>query len=311
MIEVRDISKSFAGNKALDGVSFRVEKGEILGFLGPNGAGKTTTLKIITSFWSPDQGTVEIDGRDVAKDPLFARRRIGYLPEMVPLYEEMKVKEYLSFVADIRGLDKKRKKQRMEEIALSCGIKEVMNKPIEELSKGYRQRAGLAQAIIHDSDVLVLDEPTTGLDPNQIVEIRELIKRIGQEKTVIFSTHILSEVKAVCDRVLIINKGKIVGEGTPEELAGKARSQQMIYAKIKGFKEQILEKLGSMKGVANVRVKDKESERVYGYEIEPEPDLNVDIREHLFRAIQHWGWNILEFSKKEASLEEVFRELTK
>ena len=311
MIEVQNVSKSFGDNKALDQVNFTVQKGEVLGFLGPNGAGKTTTLKIITSFWSPDEGSVKIDGEDVSQNSLHTRKKVGYLPETVPLYDEMKVEEYLKFIGEVRGLDKKELKKRMKEVSSSCGIEEVWSKPIEELSKGYRQRVGLAQAILHDPEVLILDEPTTGLDPNQIVEIRELIKKIGQEKTVLFSTHILGEVQATCDRILIINQGKIVAEGTPSELAQKAGSKETIYIKIKGYKEQILNKLQEMKGVARVTVKDREEERVNGYEIEPDPEMNADLREHLMRAIPHWGWSILELKKKETSLEETFRELTR
>jgi ABC-2 type transport system ATP-binding protein len=311
MIELRNVSKNLGGNKILDDISFTVNKGEVLGFLGPNGAGKTTTLKIITSFWAADAGSVKVDDKDIARHSMETRRKIGYLPEMVPLYDEMKVKEYLKFVGEVRGLDKNKIKERIDEVGSSCGIKEVLNKSIDELSKGYRQRLGVAQAILHDPEVLILDEPTTGLDPNQIVEIRGLIKQIGQEKTVIFSTHILGEVQAACDRILIINDGRIVAQGTSEELTSRAGSKEIIYAKIRGYKEQVLNKLQEMKGVAEVTVKDREGERVYGYEIRPEKDINIDLREHLMRAIPHWGWNILELKKEETSLEEVFRELTK
>jgi ABC-2 type transport system ATP-binding protein len=311
MIELRNVSKKIGNNKVLDDISFTVKKGEILGFLGPNGAGKTSTLKVITSFWPSDQGDVKIDDKDIIRHSMETRRKIGYLPEMVPLYDEMKVKEYLKFVGEVRGLDKKRIKERIEEVASSCGIKEVLNKSIDELSKGYRQRAGIAQAILHNPEVLILDEPTTGLDPNQIVEIRNLIKKIGEEKTVIFSTHILGEAQAVCDRILIINNGRIVAEGTPEELMNQSGAKETFYIKIKGYKEQVLSKLQEMKGVAEVNVKDQEGERTYGYEIKPEKDINIDLREHLMRAIPHWGWSILELKKKETSLEEVFRELTR
>src|SRR6056297_2023709 len=249
MIEVKQISKAFGSNKALDQVSFSVKKGEILGFLGPNGAGKTTALKIITSFWPQDEGQVLIDGQDTLKDSLKTRQKIGYLPETVPLYEDMTVFEYLKFVAGVRGIKKSEIPSRIEKVVASCGLKGMLKKPIEELSKGYRQRVGLAQAIIHDGEVLILDEPTTGLDPNQIVEIRDLIKEIGKEKTVIFSTHILSEVSAVCDRVIIINKGKIVSEGTPEEITREAGATESFYIKIKGEKEKILDKLKTVEEV--------------------------------------------------------------
>jgi ABC-2 type transport system ATP-binding protein len=309
MIEIKNLTKKFGSNTILDNINFSVKKGEILGFLGPNGAGKTTTMKIITSFWSPSGGSVEVDGKDTVKDSLKVRKKIGYLPETVPLYDDMKVYEYLKFVAEVRGVSKDKIKKRIKEVSEACGLNSVMRKPIEELSRGYRQRVGLAQAIIHDPDVLILDEPTTGLDPNQIAEIRDLIKKIGKEKTVIFSTHILSEVSAVCDRVIIINNGRIVGEGTPDELVKKARAREIIYVKIKGPKGEVLNKLQGMENVEKAEVKDKESEDVYGYEIEPKQ--GVDLREYLSMTVMNSGWSILEFNKKSVSLEDVFRELTK
>lgn len=308
MIEVKQISKSFGPNKALDQVSFSVKKGEILGFLGPNGAGKTTALKIITSFWPQDEGQVLIDGQDTLKDSLKTRQKIGYLPETVPLYEDMTVFEYLKFVAGVRGIKKSEINQRIEKAVESCGLKGMLKKPIEELSKGYRQRVGLAQAIIHDGEVLILDEPTTGLDPNQIVEIRDLIKEIGKEKTVIFSTHILSEVSAVCDRVIIINQGKIVSEGTPEEITQKTGAVESFYIKIKGEKEKIWEKLSQIEGVEKVEIKDKESEGVYGYEVVPQK--GSDVREKISSLVVSEGWSLLEFNKKQVSLEDAFRNLT-
>lgn len=309
MIEIKNLTKKFGADVALAGVSFSVKKGEILGFLGPNGAGKTTTIKIITSFWAPSEGNVFVDGMNVSEESLKTREKIGYLPETVPLYDDMKVYEYLKFVAQIRGITKDKIAERIKEVVVACGLKDVISRPIEELSKGYRQRVGLAQAIMHNPEVLILDEPTTGLDPNQIVEIRDLIKKIGREKTVIFSTHILSEASAVCDRVVIINKGKIVGEGTPGELTAKAGGQEVIYVKIRGPKEEVLKRLAEMENVARAEVKDKEAEYIYGYEIEPKP--GVDLREYLSMTIMNAGWSILEFSKKAVSLEDVFRELTK
>ncbi|MBI4812734.1 ATP-binding cassette domain-containing protein [Candidatus Falkowbacteria bacterium] len=309
MIEVKNFTKKFGMNVALDNISFSVKKGEILGFLGPNGAGKTTTMKIITSFWLPTEGSAEVSGLDTIKDSLETRKKIGYLPETVPLYEDMKVYEYLKFVAQIRGLKKEEIQKRINEASEACGLRGVMRKTIDELSKGYRQRVGLAQAIIHNPEVLILDEPTTGLDPNQIIEIRELIKKIGREKTVIFSTHILSEASAVCDRVIIINKGRIVGEGTPSELMSRAGGKELIYVKIKGNKDEVLKKLGEMENVAKAEIKDKEADDIYGYELEPK--AGVDLREYLSLTVMNAGWNILEFNKKSASLEDVFRELTK
>ncbi len=309
MIEVKNLTKKFGAAVILDHINFSVKKGEILGFLGPNGAGKTTTMKIITSFWPASGGDVEIDGIKVSKNSLKTKRKIGYLPETVPLYDDMKVYEYLKFVAEIRGISKDNIRKSIKETGEACGLSKMMRRPIEELSKGYRQRVGLAQAIIHNPDVLILDEPTTGLDPNQIVEIRHLIKKIGQEKTVIFSTHILGEVSAVCDRVIIINNGKIVGEGTPGELIKKAETKEIIYVKIKGPKGEVLNKLREMGNVEKAEIKDKESDDVYGYEIESKH--GVDLREHLSMTVMDAGWSILEFNKKSVSLEDVFRELTK
>lgn len=303
------MSKKFGSNIILDKISFSVKAGEILGFLGPNGAGKTTTMKIITSFWSATEGQVLVAGKDVAENSLETRKKIGYLPETVPLYDDMRVYEYLRFVSLVRGLKKDKIKARIKEVSEACGLQSVIRKPIEELSKGFRQRVGLAQAIIHNPDVLILDEPTTGLDPNQIAEIRDLIKKIGSEKTVVFSTHILSEVSAVCDRVIIINNGKIVGEGSPDELIKKAGRREIIYVKIKGDKSDVLEKLSGMENVQRVSAADKESADIYGYEIEPKPD--VDLREYLSITVMRNNWSILEFNKKSVSLEDVFRELTK
>jgi ABC-2 type transport system ATP-binding protein len=309
MIEIKNLTKKFGSTVVLDDLSLEVKKGEILGFLGPNGAGKSTTMKIITSFWSPSSGTVKIDGVDVLEDSILTRSKIGYLPETVPLYDEMRVYEYLRFIAEVRGIPKEKIKERIKEVVNDCGLASVVRKPIDELSKGYRQRVGLAQAIIHKPDILILDEPTTGLDPNQISEIRELIKKIGQEKTVIFSTHILSEVSATCDRAIIINKGKIVIEGTPAELARKVGGQEKIYVKIKGAKEEILKHLAEMEKVEKAEMTDRESDDVYGYLIEAKE--GVDIREDLSKAVMNRGWSILEFSKKAVSLEDVFKELTK
>ncbi|MBU4455019.1 ATP-binding cassette domain-containing protein [Patescibacteria group bacterium] len=324
MIEIKNLTKKFGSNTVLDNISFSVKRGEVLGFLGPNGAGKTTTMKIIASFWKPTAGVVEVDGLDVAENSLAVRKKIGYLPETVPLYDDMRVYEYLKFVAEIRGLDKEgirraatngahanvlNMKERIKEVIKICGLSKVARQPIEELSKGYRQRVGLAQAIMHNPDILILDEPTTGLDPNQIAEIRNLIKELGKEKTVILSTHILGEVSATCGRVVIINNGRIVGEGSPDELIAKSSGKEIIYVKIKGPKEAVLTKLREMENAVKVEIKDKESDDVYGYEIEPKQ--GVDLREHLSMTVMNNGWSILEFSKKSVSLEDVFRELTK
>ncbi len=306
MIEIKNLTKKIGETVILDNLNFSVRRGEILGFLGPNGAGKTTTMKIVTSFWSPASGSVTVDGLDGTNDSIKVRKKIGYLPETVPLYEDMKVGEYLKFVADMRGASK----QRIAEVADSCGITKVMDRPIDELSKGYRQRVGLAQAIMGNPDVLILDEPTTGLDPNQIAEIRELIKKIGSEKTVIFSTHILAEAGAVCDRIIIINNGRIVGEGSPEELIKKTKAKELIYAKIKGAKDKVLSVAEKVAGVSKVTaIKNEEEDGVISYEIES--TNGTDIRSSLTSALFGAGLEIFEIRKSQASLEDVFRELTK
>jgi ABC-2 type transport system ATP-binding protein len=309
MIEIKNLSKNFGSNVVLDDISFSVEKGEILGFLGPNGAGKSSTMKIVTGFWTPSRGSVKIDGKDVLINSMDTRKKIGYLPENVPLYDDMRVYEYLRFVAEIRGIKKTEIKKRIKEVVASCGLSKVIRKPIDELSKGYRQRVGLAQAIMHEPDILILDEPTTGLDPNQIVEIRELIKKIGKEKTVIFSTHILSEVSATCDRAIIINNGKIVSEGKPSELVAAAGGKEIVYIKIKGEKEIIEKTLNEMDNIESVVYKDQEGSDIFGFEIVPKQ--GVDIRGHLSLLIFKNNWNIYELYRKQASLEDVFRELTK
>ncbi len=316
MIRVKNVYKSFGSTEVLKDISFSVKKGEILGFLGPNGAGKTTTLKIITSFWTQDSGVVKINSINTIEDSLATRKKIGYLPETVPLYDEMTVFEYLKFVANIRGIKKDEVIKKIRDVAKSCGLRDVIKRPIDELSKGYKQRVGIAQAIIHNPEVLILDEPTTGLDPNQIAEIRDLIKKIGKEKTVIFSTHILSEVSATCDRVIIINNGKIVGEGTPDELLKKAGDEEVIYVKIKGDKDEILKKIKEINEVDSITVenvptqgRDASKENVYTYVIIPKE--NADIMEKVSRSISSRGWVILGMDKKKITLEDVFKKLTK
>lgn len=309
MIEIKNLTKKYGEAKALDDVSFSVGKGEILGFLGPNGAGKTTTMKIITAFISPTSGTVEVGGLDVIDDSLEVRKKIGYLPENVPLYEDMKVLEYLKFIAEIRGLSKGEARDRIHKMIDSCGLKKVIRKTISELSKGYRQRVGLAQAMVHNPEILILDEPTTGLDPNQIAEIRNLIKELGKDKTVIFSTHILPEVSATCSRAIIINEGKIAAEGTPKDLAGKLKGKNIIYIKVKGPKQEVLNCLNEMENVESAKESDRESDDITGYEITAKGE--ADLREYVFMAIARKGWSVLESRTVEASLEDVFRELTK
>jgi ABC-2 type transport system ATP-binding protein len=306
MIQVDHLTKNYGPTVAVDDVSFDVATGEILGFLGPNGAGKTTTMKVLTCFMPPTKGTVTIDGLDVFEQSLEVRRRIGYLPESAPIYTEMNVTEYLSFVAGVRGIPKSKLKERIEAMASVCGLEEVIRKEIGELSKGYRQRVGLAQAMIHDPDLLILDEPTSGLDPNQIVEIRNLIKQLGAEKTVILSTHILPEVQATCDRVLIISRGKLVADGSPTELTSQFAGDDHLQLAVRGTTADLLRSaLATVPGIAWLEVVD-------GAEVMARitAERGVDLRESVFRCIVDQGWTLLELHREQTSLEQVFRQLT-
>jgi ABC-2 type transport system ATP-binding protein len=307
MIRTESLNKLYGTQKAVDDVSFEVRSGEILGFLGPKGAGKTTTMKMITCYMPPTSGSIYVDDLNVHEHSLEIRRRIGYLPESTPLYEDMGVIEYLDFIANVRKIAKSDKRNALDRVIDVCGLSGVVHKDIGELSKGYRQRVGLAQAIIHDPDILVLDEPTTGLDPNQIIEIRNLIKKLGEEKTVIFSTHILQEVQATCDRVLIINNGKIAAQGTPDELQASVKGQQLIHMLIKGADEEALRKLlGEIDAAAL-----EGSREVSGL---LQADIIIrsadDHREIIFDAITAQKWKILEMTPSRLSLEDVFRKLT-
>ena len=252
-IVVENLTKKYGAQRAVDNISFTVRTGEVLGFLGPNGAGKTTTMKAITTSFAPSSGDVRIGDISVTEKPEDVKTHIGYLPESNPLYTEMPVIDYLYYVAEIHGIPKKDREERILEMVDICGLEGEKHKLISELSKGYRQRVGLAQALIHDPEVLILDEPTTGLDPNQIVEIRELIKRIGREKTVILSSHILAEVEATCDRILIINKGKIVADGTAEELRKSAQGNEILHVGIEGpDKDQLFNALKEIPSIDSV-----------------------------------------------------------
>lgn len=303
MIKISNLTKKYGDVKVLDNISLEVKKGEILGFLGPNGAGKTTTMKILTGFISATSGQAFIDDVNVQEDSIAVRRKIGYLPENNPLYEDMKVSEYLNFVAQMRELNNQ---ERVDEIIKTCGIEAVMEKNIVELSKGFRQRVGLACALMHDPDVLILDEPTSGLDPNQIVEIRNLIKKLGKQKTVILSTHILPEVQATCDRVVIINEGKIVASGTLDEITKQAKGKAEINAIIQGAEEKIKQALSSLLGVKAVLKESKGDENIYKIQVEKANDL----REAIFDLCVKNNWKLLGLTVNLVSLEDVFRELT-
>jgi ABC-2 type transport system ATP-binding protein len=310
MIQVEGLSKNYGLTKAVDGVSFNVRKGEILGFLGPNGAGKSTTMKILTCSVAPTRGQAKVAGFDVFDQSYQARQRIGYLPEDTPLYRDMTVREFLCFVADVRGMAAGDRDRRIKEIGGRCGLADVAGKLIGELSKGYRQRVGLAQAMLHNPDVVILDEPTSGLDPNQIAEIRALIKEIGQEKTVILSTHILPEVQATCSRIVIINQGKIVADGTPDELRLRAQGgRYRVVVESNGVPyESIKERLGRLTGVVRLDALADE-DGAHGFSIDAEG--SEDLRKTLFRTAVDNRWTLLELARESASLEDVFRTLTK
>jgi len=302
MVEIQHLTKTYGTQHAVDDISFTAGKGEIVGFLGPNGAGKSTTMKIATGYLPPTAGTVRVAGHDVLTDSLAVRRHVGYLPEHNPLYLDMYVHEYLEFIGAVHGLRGAGLRTRVGQLVRRVGLSREQNKQIGALSKGYRQRVGLAQALIHDPDVLILDEPTTGLDPNQILEIRQLIREVGEDKTVIFSTHILPEVTALCSRVLIISRGKLVADSPVAELAARAAGETVVRAEFEGAADTT--KLAQLPGVRHV-------------EAAPDGALllrtapGTDIRGAVSRLAAQEGWVLLGLRQEQQSLEAVFGELTK
>jgi ABC-2 type transport system ATP-binding protein len=309
-IQVTNLTKYYGTALAVDNITFEVEKGQILGFLGPNGAGKTTTMKIITTYMPPTSGTVTVDGINVELNPIDVRKKIGYLPELNPLYLDMNVVDYLYYIGALDGIAKDQMKKRVEDMVNICGLEDVRHKDIGELSKGYKQRVGLAQAMINEPEVLILDEPTSGLDPNQIREIRNLIKKLGQKKTVILSTHILSEVQATCNRVIIVNKGKIVADGSPEELQSKGKGESIVTLEIKDNvdKNTMSAALKNCRGVKKVEFS-KEGDDSYTFNIFGEK--GVDLREVISLKVMEQKATLLSMQAKQTSLEDIFRELTK
>ena len=300
-IEAKGVSKYYGKQKALDEVSFKISSGEIVGFLGPNGAGKSTMMKIITGYFPPNEGDIYVIGLDAVENSLEVRKKVGYLPEHNPLYPEMYVTEYLKFVAGIYKV--KNKKERVEEIIKMVGLSPERHKKIQELSKGYKQRVGLAQALIHDPDVLVLDEPTSGLDPNQLVEIRKLIRDIGKEKTVMLSTHIMQEVEAICDRVIIINEGRIVADAPVSEMKnmGNAEGYSLEVEVNEAISEELLSVINGVDKVIS------KSGLNYSVEISSAKDIRAEIS----KAISDDGKAVLSMVRKEKSMEDVFKELTR
>jgi len=308
MIKVLGLTKYFGNFKALDNVSFTVNRGDILGFLGPNGAGKTTTMRLITGFYPVTEGKITIDNIDVTENPIESKKKIGYLPEGNPLYQDMYVKQFLNFVANIKGLSKNNKKDEISRCIKDCGLEGKENDVIKHLSKGFKQRVGLAQALIGDPEVLVLDEPTLGLDPTQVIEIRNLIKEMAGKKTVILSTHILPEVSLVCSRVVVIYQGKIVAEGTPEDLSPEKVDKKQINVKVKGNKEDVVNKISNLVGVEKVTVESEDlKDNLLNLKLIIEKD--EDILNRVANEIIRNGWTLLTISPQSVSLEDVFVKL--
>jgi ABC-2 type transport system ATP-binding protein len=308
MISAHNLCKHYGPIKAVDDITFEVKQGEILGFLGPNGAGKTTTLKIITCFMLPTSGNVTIGDLNIYEDSLEIRKKIGYLPENAPLYPDMEVREYLDFVIKVRRIPPERRKAELTRVVEICGLAEILRRPIGQLSKGFRQRAGLAQAMIHEPEILILDEPTSGLDPNQIVEIRNLIKKLGKEKTVILSTHTLSEVQATCQRVVIIDKGKIVADSPTEQLKKSYGEKEQIYLELRADNDDIEKKIKELQGVTGVKAAGGSPGSTWAGNVEAKE--GDDVRAALFQLAVKEGWTLLEMRRDVISLEDVFRQLT-
>lgn len=312
MISVQGLSKRYARNVAVDNISFEVQKGQIVGFLGPNGAGKTTTMRVLTCFLPPTAGTANVAGFDVQKSAMEVKKRIGYLPETPPLYPDMEVGEYLTFVGRLKGIPGSELKKRTDEAMERCAVADVRNKLIAKLSKGYRQRVGLAQAIIHNPDVLILDEPTSGLDPKQIHETRSLIRGLAGDHTIVLSTHILPEVETICERVIIISKGKVVATDTVENLTNRLRGSEAIAVEVEGRDgsvdaAEVQRRLEQVPGVSRVIARDSRGERL-SFEVESLQGRSV--RGDLARAVVDGGWNLNELRPVALSLEDVFLQLT-
>lgn len=304
MIEVENLTKVYTGRKAIDGISFKVEKGEILGFLGPNGAGKTTTMRILTCYMPSTSGTARVAGFDVFEESLEVRKRIGYVPETPPVYPEMTVESYLTFVAKIKGAPSNQRRAQVDDVMGKCSIGDVRNRVIGKLSKGYKQRVGVAQALLNNPEVLILDEPTIGLDPKQIFDVRSLIKSLAGNHTVILSTHILPEVSMTCDRVVIINNGKVVAMDTPEGLTNQAKGAERIALLVDGPREAVGEKLQGIDGVVSVQASGGENGKPASFNVECK--LNTDLRRTLAATVVSQGWGLLELKGVSLSLEDVF-----
>jgi ABC-2 type transport system ATP-binding protein len=310
-IKVENLSKFYGEQQAVKNISFEIKSGEVVGFLGPNGAGKSTTMKMITTYLTPNEGVIQVNGLDTVDQPIEVRKKIGYLPEQNPLYNDMNVIDYLNYAAELQSVPKAQIPDAVKKMVKVCGLEDVKHKDIGELSKGFKQRVGLAQAMVHDPDVLLLDEPTSGLDPNQIIEIRKLIKDFGKHKTLMLSTHILQEVQATCDRVIIINNGEIVADGTTDSLQRSFQGQLSIKLYLKKDarygKEKVISALETIKNVEKVKVTgDNET----SWMIEIAANKGIDVREEIFKKIVSMDMILLELHQEETSLEDIFRKLT-
>ncbi len=307
MIKVEHLTKRYAGHTAVQDISFEVGKGEIMGFLGPNGAGKSTTMRILSSFMPPTSGRASIAGYDIFEQSLQARAHLGYMPENVPLYTDMRVTEYLNYRAALKGVPHRRIAERVGDVKELCGLKEVEKKLIGALSKGFRQRVGLADALVHEPDLLILDEPTSGLDPNQIRQVRDLIKNLGKQHTILLSTHILPEVEMTCSRVIIINKGRIEACDTPENLLGEIRTASGVVLEAKIGNDDGAEQLKQISGVRDVTTTATEGDwQTFALRVES----GADVREQVFQMAMVRRWAVRELSQRRATLEDVFVELT-
>jgi ABC-2 type transport system ATP-binding protein len=308
MIEVHQLTKSYARHHAVRGISFHVDRGEIVGFLGPNGAGKTTTLRMLTGYLPPTSGSASIAGFDIFRESIAARRKIGYMPENVPLYDDMRVREYLSFRAQLKGLDHRRARQRVGHVLDTCGLESVKKKMIKTLSKGYRQRVGLADALVHEPELLILDEPTNGLDPNQIRQIRELIKQLGENHTILVSTHILHEVEITCNRVIIIDTGKIRAADTPSNLVNQMRAAGRVTVELQVDAEIGAAALGRVDHVKKARHEALDDGWVRFHLLS---DSGSDVREPIALLAAQYGWPLRTVYRDEPTLEDVFVEMTR
>jgi len=304
MIEVEHLTKYYGSVRGIEDVSFKVEKGEIVGFLGPNGSGKSTTMRILTCVFPPTEGKAMVAGLDVLKNPLEVKRKIGYLPESVPLYPDMRVDAYLNFVAEAKGVTKGIRKRHIADVMEECGIRDVAHRLVGNLSKGFRQRVGIAQALIHDPEVLILDEPTIGLDPQQTIEMRELIKGLKGERTIILSSHILPEVSITCERVIIIHEGRIIAVDKPENLVARLQKTSRIYLKVQGPSPLVLDKLKTIPGILAVERQEAFPENTYGYIVDAPKDAYIG--DYVFPLMLANNWRLWEMKTVTMSLEDIF-----